>query len=141
MMLVQVVQLDTRSNKQDPSLLSRPELEQMITWETNNLYEYLKELYDQKHEDLMDDRYKTYFHHSSKHELMHTNAVNKCCKHKSKLAVDLNLCLKTLFNESKFPDLSWHAFPLPHGRTLCAACFLANLLTCIICNSSRATSI
>ena len=53
---MQVVQLDTRGGKQDPDLLSRPELEEMITWETNNLYEYLKELYDQKHEDLMDDR-------------------------------------------------------------------------------------
>lgn len=48
--------LDTMGVKQDSGLLTRPELEQMITWETNNLYEYLKELYDHQHEDMVDDR-------------------------------------------------------------------------------------
>lgn len=46
-----------RVAKEDSGLLSRPELEQMISWETNNLYEYLKEMYDHKHEDMLDDRY------------------------------------------------------------------------------------
>lgn len=50
------VDLNPRGAKEDSGLLSRPELEQMITWETNNLYEYLKELYDHKHEDMLDDR-------------------------------------------------------------------------------------
>lgn len=55
---VQVLDMDlnSRGAKEDSGLLSRPELEQMITWETNNLYEYLKELYDHKHEDMLDDR-------------------------------------------------------------------------------------
>ena len=49
--------LHHRIAKEDSGLLSRPALEQMISWETNNLYEYLKELYDHKHEDMLDDRY------------------------------------------------------------------------------------
>ena len=51
------VEVDTRGTKADAGLLGRPELEQMITWETNNLYEYLKELYDHKHENMADNRY------------------------------------------------------------------------------------
>lgn len=51
------VDQNPRGAKGDSGLLSRPELEQMISWETNNLYEYLKELYDHKHEDSIDDRY------------------------------------------------------------------------------------
>jgi hypothetical protein len=31
----------------NPVLMSRQDLEEMITWETNNLYEYLKGLYAQ----------------------------------------------------------------------------------------------
>jgi hypothetical protein len=49
------VELD-RGGKHEAGLLSRPELEQMITWETNNLYEYLKELYDHKQQDMVDNR-------------------------------------------------------------------------------------
>ncbi len=49
------VELD-RGGKHEAGLLSRPELEQMITWETNNLYEYLKELYDHKQQDMADNR-------------------------------------------------------------------------------------
>ncbi|KAL0035306.1 hypothetical protein WJX77_000193 [Trebouxia sp. C0004] len=48
------VELD-RGGKHEAGLLSRPELEQMITWETNNLYEYLKELYDHKQQDIADN--------------------------------------------------------------------------------------
>ncbi|DBB14474.1 TPA: hypothetical protein ACH3X3_004761 [Trebouxia sp. C0006] len=48
------VELD-RGGKHEAGLLSRPELEQMITWETNNLYEYLKELYDHKQQDMADN--------------------------------------------------------------------------------------
>ncbi|DBA74581.1 TPA: hypothetical protein ACH3X2_009453 [Trebouxia sp. C0005] len=44
-----------RAGKHEAGLLSRPELEQMITWETNNLYEYLKELYDHKQQDMADN--------------------------------------------------------------------------------------
>ena len=51
------VNLNPRGAKADSGLLSRPELEQMISWETNNLYEYLKELYDHKHDEMVDDRY------------------------------------------------------------------------------------
>lgn len=50
------VELNARGEKQDAALLSRPDLEQMITWETNNLYEYLKELYDHKTQDMAADR-------------------------------------------------------------------------------------
>ena len=60
-MLLQAQDVDysssTREAKQDSGLLTRPDLEQMITWETNNLYEYLKELYDHQHEDMVDDRF------------------------------------------------------------------------------------
>lgn len=57
-MFVQNLAMDMnpRAAKADSGLLSRPELEQMISWETNNLYEYLKELYDHKHDDMVDDR-------------------------------------------------------------------------------------
>ena len=48
--------VNPKGTKQESALLTRPELEQMITWETNNLYEYLKELYDQQHEDMADNR-------------------------------------------------------------------------------------
>ena len=54
---MQVLDVHPRVAKEDSGLLSRPELEQMISWETNNLYEYLKELYDHKHEGMLDDRY------------------------------------------------------------------------------------
>ena len=54
-MQVVEVELD-RVGKHEAGLLSRPELEQMITWETNNLYEYLKELYDHKQQDMADNR-------------------------------------------------------------------------------------
>jgi len=54
---VQVVEVELdRGGKHEAGLLSRPELEQMITWETNNLYEYLKELYDHKQQDMADNR-------------------------------------------------------------------------------------
>lgn len=58
-MFVQNLDMDMnpRAAKADSGLLSKPELEQMISWETNNLYEYLKELYDHKHDDMVDDRY------------------------------------------------------------------------------------
>ena len=35
-------------------VMSRRELEDMIVWETNNLYEYLKGLYDQDHANMAD---------------------------------------------------------------------------------------
>ena len=35
--------------------MSRRELEDMIVWETNNLYEYLKGLYDQEHANVQAD--------------------------------------------------------------------------------------
>lgn len=54
---MQILDVNPRVAKEDSGLLSRPELEQMISWETNNLYEYLKELYDHKHEEMLDDRY------------------------------------------------------------------------------------
>ena len=57
LMQVLDVDLNPRGAKMESAFLSRPELEQMISWETNNLYEYLKELYDHKHEDMLDDRY------------------------------------------------------------------------------------
>ena len=51
---IQVHYSNHSSPKADTGLLSRPELEQMIKWETNNLYEYLKDLYDQQYADLAD---------------------------------------------------------------------------------------
>lgn len=52
---IQVHFTSTQSSpKPESGLLSRPELEEMICWETNNLYEYLKDLYDQEHADLAD---------------------------------------------------------------------------------------
>ena len=51
---IQVHYSNSSSPKGEAGLLSRPELEQMITWETNNLYEYLKDLYDRQHADLAD---------------------------------------------------------------------------------------
>lgn len=51
---VQVHYSNSSSPKAETGLLSRPELEQMITWETNNLYDYLKDLYDRQHADLAD---------------------------------------------------------------------------------------
>ena len=51
---IEVHYSNSSSPKGEAGLLSRPELEQMITWETNNLYEYLKDLYDRQHADLAD---------------------------------------------------------------------------------------
>lgn len=51
---VQVRYSNSSSPKTETGLLSRPELEQIITWETNNLYDYLKDLYDRQHADLAD---------------------------------------------------------------------------------------
>ena len=56
-MCMQVIEVELdKGGKHEAGLLSRPELEQMITWETNNLYEYLKELYDHKQQDMADNR-------------------------------------------------------------------------------------
>ncbi len=56
-MCMQVIEVELDMvGKHEAGLLSRPELEQMITWETNNLYEYLKELYDHKQQDMADNR-------------------------------------------------------------------------------------
>lgn len=61
---IQVHYSNSSSPKGEAGLLSRPELEQMITWETNNLYEYLKDLYDRQHADLADYNRSAALHHT-----------------------------------------------------------------------------
>lgn len=46
--------MDAGGARADSVVMSRRELEDMIVWETNNLYEYLKGLYDQDHANMAD---------------------------------------------------------------------------------------
>ena len=50
------VEVDSKGLTLDSGLLSRPEMEKMISWETNNLYDYLRDMYDNKNEDMVGNR-------------------------------------------------------------------------------------
>ena len=88
-MCMQVIEVELdKGGKHEAGLLSRPELEQMITWETNNLYEYLKELYDHKQQDLADSRSVSLPTHAPQ------SAVTFClCAHMCSCLYDGTCCL------------------------------------------------